>query len=55
MFKFKLVLENGAPADPPTLTATVPSWKAGDTIPLGPERSLRVVEVRDGVLVVAVT
>jgi hypothetical protein len=55
MFKFKLVLEDGTPADPPTLTAAVPNWKAGDTIPFGPERSLRVVEVRDGVLVVAVT
>jgi hypothetical protein len=54
MFIFKLELEDGTPADPPTFTAAVPNWKAGDTIPLGPGRSLRVVEVRDGLLVVAV-
>lgn len=53
MFKFRLVLEDGSPADPATLTAAVPSWKPGDAIPLGgPGRSLRVVEVREGVLVV---
>ena len=52
MFKFKLVLEDGRPADPSTFTAGVPKWKAGDTIPLGPGRTLRVVEVREGVLVV---
>ena len=51
-FKFQLVREDGTPADPPTLTAAVPNWKVGDTIPLGPGRSLRVVEVREGVLVV---
>ena len=53
MFKFKLVLEDGTPADPPTFTAAVPNWKAGDTIPLGAGRLLRVIEVREGVLVVA--
>ena len=52
MFTFKLELEDGTPADPPTFTAAVPNWKAGDTIPLGPA-TLRVVEVREGVLVVA--
>jgi len=55
MFTFKLELEDGTPADPATLTAAVPNWSAGDTIPLGPGRSLRVIEVREGVLVVAVT
>ena len=53
MFTFKLELEDGTPADPPTLTAAVPDWKPGHTIPLGAGRSLRVVEVREGVLVVA--
>jgi hypothetical protein len=53
MFNFKLELEDGTPAEPPTFTAAVPNWKAGDTIPLGPGRSLRVVEVGNGVLVVA--
>jgi hypothetical protein len=51
MFTFKLELEDGTPADPPTLIAAVPNWKPGDTIPLG-RRSLHVVEVREGVLVV---
>jgi len=53
MFTFKLELEDGTPADPPTFTAAVPDWKPGDTIPLGPGRSLRVLESREGVLVVA--
>ena len=52
MFKYQLVLEDGTPADPPTFTAAVPNWKAGDKIPLGPRGSLGVVEVRQGVLVV---
>jgi hypothetical protein len=39
-------------ADPPTFTAAVPDWKPGDEIPLGTGRSLRVVAVRAGVLVV---
>jgi flagellar biogenesis protein FliO len=30
----------------------VPNWRAGDEIPLGSRRSLRVVEVREGILVV---
>ena len=54
MFKFDLVLEDGTPADPPTFVAAVPSWKPGDTIPVRPGYALRVVEVREGVLMVAV-
>ena len=50
-FRFKLALEDGTPADPPALTAAVPDWRPGDTIPLG-HRTLRVVEVREGVLIV---
>jgi hypothetical protein len=46
-FTFKLELEDGTPADPPTLRAAVPNWAAGDTIPLGAQRTLRVVRVRD--------
>ena len=57
MFHFKLELEDGTPADPPTFTAAVPTWKPGDTIPLGPGKSYRVVDVKphatlSGVLVV---
>jgi hypothetical protein len=34
-FKYRLELENGEPADPPTLASAVPNWKAGDIIHLG--------------------
>jgi hypothetical protein len=44
-FMFKLVQEDGTPADPPTLRTAVPNWSPGDTIPLG-GRTLRVVETR---------
>jgi hypothetical protein len=40
-FAFKLEREDGTPADPPTLKSAVPNWSAGDTIPLGRERTLR--------------
>ena len=44
-FMFKLELEDGTPADPPTFrSAPSVTWKAGDTIPLG-GRTLRVVAV----------
>ena len=52
MFTFKLELENGEAAEPATFVTAVPNWKAGDTIPLGPGRTLRVVEARQDVLVV---
>jgi hypothetical protein len=45
-FMFKLRLEDGTPADPPTLETAVPNWRSGDTIPLG-RKTLRVVHVRD--------
>jgi hypothetical protein len=45
-FDFKLEREDGTPADPPTLKAAVPNWRAGDTIYLRPGRSLRVVATR---------
>ena len=35
-----------APAEPPTLSAAVPNWKAGDTIHLE-HRTVRVVGKRD--------
>jgi hypothetical protein len=40
-FMFKLVLEDGTPADPPVLDTAVPNWRSGDVITLGPSRSLR--------------
>jgi hypothetical protein len=45
-FTYRLEKEDGTPADPPTLHTAVPTWHAGDTIPLSAERALRVVEIR---------
>jgi hypothetical protein len=44
-FAYRLELEDGTPADPPTLKSAVPNWRPGDTIPLG-RKTLRVVVVR---------
>jgi hypothetical protein len=46
-FLFRLETPEGVPAEPPTLESAVPNWKAGDRIPLGRGRSLRVVGKRD--------
>jgi hypothetical protein len=43
-FTFRLEQEDGTPADPPTLKAAVPNWRPGDTIALGREKSLRVID-----------
>jgi hypothetical protein len=44
---FRLELDDGTPADPPTFrSAPSVSWKAGDTIPLGGDRTLRVIDTR---------
>ncbi len=59
-FTYKLEQEDGTPADPPMFHTVVPTWRPGDTIPLGRDRILRVTEVRaddpgeDSVLVVEV-
>jgi hypothetical protein len=45
-FMFKLEHADGTPADPPTLRTAVPDWHAGDTIPLGRDVTLRVVDVQ---------
>ena len=45
-FTFKLEHENGTPADPPTLRTAAPNWSLGNTIPLGRDRMLRVIDVR---------
>jgi hypothetical protein len=47
-FTFTLEYEDGSAAEPPTLATTVPNWKPGDTIPLGNDRTLRVVAIRPG-------
>jgi hypothetical protein len=45
-FRFRLEHQDGTPADPPTLKAAVPDWRAGHTIVLGHGRMLRVVATR---------
>ena len=48
-FTYKLELEDGIPpADPPRLDTAVPNWRAGDTIPLGRDRILRVIDTQPG-------
>jgi hypothetical protein len=46
-FTYRLEQEDGTPADPPTFRTAVPTWRAGDTVPLSPGRALRVIAVRD--------
>ena len=45
-FLFRFVTEDGAPAEPPTLSSAVPDWREGDTMHLG-KRAMRVVGKRD--------
>jgi hypothetical protein len=45
-FLFRLETIDGVAADPPTLEAAVPNWKAGDSIYFG-YKTLRVVGTRD--------
>jgi hypothetical protein len=46
-FTFRLELEDGTRADPPTFrSAPGVSWEPGDTIPLGRDRTLRVIDTR---------
>jgi hypothetical protein len=44
-FTVKLEQADGTPAEPPTIKSTVPNWRVGDTIPLGRDRSLRVIGI----------
>lgn len=46
-FRFRLALSDGSPADPPEFHTTELNWRQGDVIPLGRDRSLRVLGVRD--------
>jgi hypothetical protein len=47
-FTYSLELEDGTPADPPTFETAVATWRPGDTILLGRDRMLRVIETRPG-------
>jgi hypothetical protein len=42
-FQYQLVLADGTPAEPPTLESSLPRWRTGDAIPLGPGKTLRVI------------
>jgi hypothetical protein len=44
-FTFKLERLDGTPAEPPTMESTVTNWRVGETIPLGRDRTLRVVGI----------
>jgi hypothetical protein len=46
-FAFKLERLDGTPADPPSFKTSVLVWNPGDRIPLGANRTLQVVRVRD--------
>jgi hypothetical protein len=45
-FRFRLEMVDGVAADPPTLDAAVPKWKAADSIHFE-RKTLRVVGTRD--------
>jgi hypothetical protein len=44
-FTLRLEQADGTPAEPPTMESTVTNWRTGDTIPLGRDRTLRVVGI----------
>jgi hypothetical protein len=44
-FTFRLEQADGTPADPPTIESTVTNLRVGETIPIGRDRSLRVVGI----------
>lgn len=46
MFRYRLELPNGKPADPPQFSAATQIWGPGDPIFVRPGTILRVVEVR---------
>lgn len=51
-FGYKLELEDGTPADPPAFVSAMPTWRRSDRIFISPGLKYRVVEAREGVLVV---
>ena len=46
-FWYRLERADGGPVEPPKIRSAISNWGAGDTIPLGGGRTLRVVSVRD--------
>ena len=51
MFKYQLELETGEAAEPAKFVTAVPGWDTGDRIFIRPGLAYRVVETREGVLV----
>ena len=51
-FHFSLVFVDGRPAEPGRFVTAVPGWRPGDPIFIRPGLAYRVVEAREGVLVV---
>lgn len=45
-YSFRLELEDGTLADPPSFRSATLNWRVGDMIPLG-RRTLRVIAIRD--------
>jgi hypothetical protein len=52
MFTFTLELPTGEPAEPPEFVTAVPGWVSGDRVFIRPGLVYRVVEAREGVLIV---
>lgn len=44
-FTYKLVLEDGTPADPPTFVSAVPTWREGDTVLIRPGVEFEIVAI----------
>lgn len=44
-FTYKLVLEDGTPADPPTFVTVVPTWRVGDKVLIRPGFEFVIVSV----------
>jgi hypothetical protein len=44
-FTFRLEHMDGTLAEPPTIESTVTNWRVGETIPIGRDRTLRVVGI----------
>jgi hypothetical protein len=44
-FTVRLEQADGTPAERPSIGTTVTNWRAGDTIPIAADRSLRVVGI----------
>ena len=46
-FKYKLVLEDGTPADPATFVTAVPTWREGDTVLIRPGFEFEIVAINE--------